>query len=77
MKTIRLIKGRGSDQWPRETATVWSSNTSNLYDGGVAEITRPRRARQFLQPNSAWPDAVLALSSVARIIHHARASEVT
>jgi Protein of unknown function (DUF3592) len=34
----RLIKGRGSDQWPRENATVWSSNTSNLYGGGVAEI---------------------------------------
>jgi len=36
--TIGLVKGRGSDQWPRENATVWSSNTSNLYGGGVAEI---------------------------------------
>ena len=36
---IRLIKGRGSNQWPRETATVWSSNASNLHYGwGVAEI---------------------------------------
>jgi hypothetical protein len=35
---IRWIKGRGSDQWPREAATVWSSNTSNLHGLGVAEI---------------------------------------
>ena len=34
---IRRIKGRGSDQWPRENATVWSSNASNLC-GGVVEI---------------------------------------
>ena len=34
----RLIKGGGSDQWPRENATVWSSTTSDLFPGGLAEI---------------------------------------
>ena len=35
---IRLIKGRGSDQWPSENATVYSSQTSDLFPGGLAEI---------------------------------------
>ena len=34
----RLVKGRGSDQWPTENATVYSSNTSDLFPGGLAEI---------------------------------------
>jgi hypothetical protein len=34
----RLFKGRGSEQWPRESATVWSSKTSDLFPGGLAEI---------------------------------------
>jgi len=34
----QLIKGHGSDQWPRENATVYSSKTSDLFPGGVAEI---------------------------------------
>ena len=33
-----MIKGRGSNQWPRENATVCSSRTSYIYHGAVAEI---------------------------------------
>ena len=35
----KLIKERGSDQWPRENATVYSSKTADLFPGGLAEIT--------------------------------------
>src|SRR5215831_18538489 len=36
---ILRIKFEGSDQWPRETATVWSANSSTRGRGeGVAEI---------------------------------------
>jgi hypothetical protein len=34
----RPFKAWRSDQWPRENATVYSSNTSDLFPGGLAEI---------------------------------------
>lgn len=37
-KATQLIKGRGSDQWPRENGTVFSSKAVDLFPGGVAEI---------------------------------------
>jgi hypothetical protein len=33
-----MIKGRGSNQWPRENAIVCTSRISNIYHGAVAEI---------------------------------------
>src|SRR5262245_55245094 len=37
-RALALVKGRGSDQWPSENATVYSSQTSDLFPGGLAEI---------------------------------------
>jgi hypothetical protein len=37
-RTAPLIRGRGSDQWPIEKATVYSSKASDLFPGGLAEI---------------------------------------
>ena len=38
-KASSLIKGRGSDQWPRENATVWTSRASEgQRSEGVAQI---------------------------------------
>ena len=60
-----FIKGRGSDQWPRENASVYASNTSDLSPGGIAEIVysyshkgqyfagrHKRRFRSYFEANS-------------------------